>query len=390
MMPMIDNMLRPSTPASCTGTAVPFLDLKIQYEDLRDEILPAIAEVAESTAYVLGPKVEAFEGAFAAYTGSKYCVAVNSGTSALHLALIAAGVGPGDEVITVPMTFVATCWAISYVGAIPVFVDVDPDTATIDVRQVASKVNARTKAILPVHLYGQPADMAPLLEAGSRFGIPVVEDAAQAHGARYGDHGAGSMGLCGCFSFYPGKNLGAYGEGGAIVTQDDRVATRLRALRDHAQSRRYHHDEIGFNYRMDGFQGAVLGVKLRRLEAWTEARRRLADRYRERLGGLSIGLPAEAPGRRHVWHLFVARHPRRDRIRQGLEDRGVQSGLHYPVPVHLQKAYRHLGYRLGDFPVSERIAGECFSLPMFPELTTEQQDRVIDALRETMNEVDPE
>jgi dTDP-4-amino-4,6-dideoxygalactose transaminase len=390
MKPMIDDMPRTPAPARCAGPAVPFLDLKAQYEGLRDEILPAIAEVAESAAYVLGPKVEAFEGAFAAYAGSKHCIAVNSGTSALHLALIAAGVGPGDEVITVPMTFVATCWAISYVGATPVFVDVDPDTATIDVRQVASKINARTKAILPVHLYGQPADMAPLLEAGSRFGIPVVEDAAQAHGARYGDRGAGSMGLSGCFSFYPGKNLGAYGEGGAIVTQDDRVAARLRALRDHAQSRRYHHDEIGFNYRMDGFQGAVLGVKLRRLEAWTEARRRLADRYRERLSGLPIELPIEARGRRHAWHLFVARHTQRDLIREGLEARQIQSGLHYPVPVHLQKAYEHLGHRPGDFPVSERIAGECFSLPMFPELTLEQQDRVIDALRETLNEVDPE
>ncbi len=388
-MTMLDKPLRTAATTRDADPTIPLLDLKAQYAGLRDEILRAIAEVADSSTYVLGPKVEAFEAAFAAYAGSKHCVAVNSGTSALHLALIAADVGPGDEVITVPMTFVATCWAISYVGATPVFVDVDPDTATIDVRRVASKITARTRAILPVHLYGQPADMASLLDLGSRFNLPVVEDAAQAHGARFGDRAAGSMGHSGCFSFYPGKNLGAYGEGGAVVTQDDRVAARLRSLRDHAQSRRYHHDEIGFNYRMDGFQGAVLGVKLGRLEAWTEARRRLAERYRERLGDLPIGLPSEAPGRRHVWHLFVAGHPKRDQIRQGLEARRVQTGLHYPVPVHLQKAYQHLGHRMGDFPVSERMAGECFSLPLYPEMTTAQQDRVIDALRETMNEVDP-
>ena len=286
------------------------------------------------------------------------------------------------------MTFVATCWAISYVGAIPAFVDVDPVTLTMDVDRVASKITPKTKAILPVHLYGQMADMAGLLELGSKFGIPVIEDAAQAHGARFEGRPAGSIGHSGCFSFYPGKNLGAYGEGGAIVTQDDRVASRLRALRDHAQSRRYHHEEVGYNYRMDGFQGAVLGIKLKRIEAWTEARRRLAARYRERLAGLPLGLPTEVEGRRHVWHLFVARHPERDRIRRGLDDRRVQSGLHYPVPVHLQKAYQNLGHRPGDFPVSERMADECFSLPMFPELADEQQDRVIDALRDTMNEVE--
>ncbi len=387
MMLKTDRMPRDAAGGGPAVPPVPFLDLGVQYDGLREEILGAIAEVAESTTYVLGPRVAAFEEAFAAYAGARHCVAVNSGTSALHLALIAAGVGPGDEVLTVPMTFVATCWAISYVGATPVFVDVDAETATMDVRRARAKVTARTRAILPVHLYGQPADMGPILEIGRRHGIPVIEDAAQAHGARYGGRGAGSLGLCGCFSFYPGKNLGACGEGGAVVTQDDSVAARLRSLRDHAQSRRYHHDEVGFNYRMDAFQGAVLGVKLRHLEAWTESRRRLADRYRDRLAGLPLALPAEAPGRRHVWHLFVARHPDRDRIRRGLEARGVQTGLHYPVPVHLQKAYEHLGHAPGDFPASERIARECFSLPMFPEMTTEQQDRVVDALRETLDEV---
>jgi len=336
--------------------------------------------VADSTTYILGPKVAAFEEAFASHVGAQHCVGVNSGTSALHLALIVAGVRPGDEVITVPMTFVATAWAISYVGATPVFVDVDPVTYTMDSREVEKKIGPRTKAILPVHLYGQPADLTPLLDIGCRHGIPVIEDAAQAHGARYRDQGAGSLGHCGCFSFYPGKNLGAYGEAGAIVTNDDHVAKRLRALRDHAQSRRYHHDEVGFNYRMDAFQGAILGIKLRSLGTWTEARQRLAARYLERLAGLPLTLPTEASDRRHAWHLFVVLHPERDRIRSALEEFGIHTGLHYPVPVHLQEAYRPLGHHEGDFRESERVARECFSLPLFPEMTEHQQDRVIESL----------
>ncbi|MGC1718021.1 MAG: DegT/DnrJ/EryC1/StrS family aminotransferase, partial [Isosphaeraceae bacterium] len=328
-----------SEPLTRREASVPFLDLKAQYASIREEILDALHEVAESTAYVLGPKVIAFEEAFAAFVGAKHCVGVNSGTSALHLALIAAGVRPGDEVITVPMTFIATSWAISYSGATPVFVDVDPATYTMDTRKIERKITRRTRAILPVHLYGQPADLEPILEIGRRHGIPIIEDAAQAHGAQYQGKAAGSQGFCGCFSFYPGKNLGAYGEAGAVVTDDEQVADRLRSLRDHAQSRRYHHSELGFNYRMDGFQGAVLGVKLKHLESWTEARRRLADRYREGLAGLPIKLPFEAPGRKHAWHLFVVLHPHRDRIRKELESRGIQTGLHYPIPVHLQEAY---------------------------------------------------
>ncbi|MFO0891116.1 MAG: DegT/DnrJ/EryC1/StrS family aminotransferase [Isosphaeraceae bacterium] len=363
---------------------VPFLDLQAQYRSIEAEVLAALREVAGSSAYVLGPRVEAFERAFADHVGSRYCVGVNSGTSALHLALICAGVRPGDEVITVPMTFVATTWAISYVGARPVFVDVDPVTYTMDLRQLERRITRRTRAILPVHLYGQPADMGPLLEIADRRGIPVIEDAAQAHGARYGERGAGTMGLCGCFSFYPGKNLGAYGEAGAVTTDDEETARRLRSLRDHAQSRRYHHSELGFNYRMDAFQGAVLGVKLRHLEGWTEARRRLADRYRERLSCLPLKLPVEAPGRRHVWHLFVVLHPHRDRIRRELEARGIHTGLHYPVPVHLQEAYAELEHMPGDFPISERVARDCLSLPLFPEMTDQQQDRVIAALGEIL------
>jgi dTDP-4-amino-4,6-dideoxygalactose transaminase len=373
--------LTPSTP-------LPVLDLRAQYNLLRDEVVQAIQEVADSTCYVLGPKVAEFERNFAAYAGSKHCIGVNSGTSALHLALIAAGVGQGDEVITVPMTFVATSWAVSYVGANPVFVDVDPATYTLDATLVEKQITRRTRALLPVHLYGQPADMRPLMEISERHGIPIIEDAAQAHGARYQGQGAGTLGLCGCFSFYPGKNLGAYGEGGAIVTNDDSIAKRLRALRDHAQEQRYYHDEIGYNYRMDAFQGAVLNIKLKYLERWTERRRLLAARYNELLAGLPIQLPAEAHDRRHVWHLYVALHRERDRIRQELEARGIQTGLHYPVPVHLQKAYRHLRYRVGDFPMAERIARECITLPLYPEMTGAQQDQVIEALTEILNEIE--
>jgi dTDP-4-amino-4,6-dideoxygalactose transaminase len=347
-------------------------------------MMRALQEVADSGTYVLGPKVKAFEDDFAAFVGAKHCVGVNSGTSALHLALICAGVRPGDEVISVPMTFIATSWAISYAGATPVYVDVDPVTYTMDAAQVERRITAKTKAILPVHLYGQPADLAPLLEIGRRHGIPVIEDAAQAHGARYQDSGAGTLGQTGCFSFYPGKNLGAYGEAGAVVTDDDAIAARLRALRDHAQEQRYHHNELGFNYRMDAMQGAILGIKLKHLAGWTEGRRRVAERYHDLLAGLPLQLPTEAAGRYHVWHLFVALHPERDRIRRELEARGVQTGLHYPIPLHLQKAYAQLGYGGGDFPVSERVGRECLSLPMFAELTEEQQDLVVAALREVV------
>jgi dTDP-4-amino-4,6-dideoxygalactose transaminase len=364
--------------------AVPFLDLGAQYATIRDEVLEALREVAESTAYVLGPKVAEFEDTFARYVGARHCVGVNSGTSALHLALICAGVGPGDEVITVPMTFIATAWAVSYVGARPVFVDVDPHTYTMDVRQVEKRLTQRTRAILPVHLYGQPANLEPLLEIGRSRGIPVVEDVAQAHGATYHGRSAGTLGLCGCYSFYPGKNLGAYGEAGAVVTDDSEIAARVRALRDHAQSHRYHHAELGFNYRMDAFQGAVLSVKLKHIESWTEARRRLAERYRERLSHLPLKLPREAAGRRHVWHLFVVLHPQRDRIRRELDARGIPTGLHYPVPVHLQDAYSHLDHKEGDFPIAERVARDCFSLPLYPEMTDAQQDQVIKALHEIL------
>jgi dTDP-4-amino-4,6-dideoxygalactose transaminase len=363
---------------------VPFLDLKAQYAQVRGEVEAALLKVAASTGYVLGPEVAAFERAFADAHGVRHCVAVNTGTSALHLALLAAGVGPGDEVLTVPMTFIATSWAVSYCGAKPVFADVDPATYTMDPARAADRITPRTKAIIPVHLYGQPADLGPLKEVADRHGVPLIEDACQAHLAAYRGKPVGGFGFAAAFSFYPGKNLGALGEGGAVVTDDDAAAARMRALRDHAQTQRYHHAEIGFNYRMDALQGAVLGIKLARLPRWTEARRRAAARYRERLDGLPLHLPAVGPGRDPVWHLFVVLVKNRDRVRQALEAAGVQTGLHYPTPLHLQPAYKHLGYRPGDFPVSERIGRECLSLPMYPELTTDQQDAVAEALADAL------
>jgi dTDP-4-amino-4,6-dideoxygalactose transaminase len=366
---------------------VPFLDLKAQLTSIEAEVRQEILEVVESGTYILGPKVAAFERAFAQYHGARHCVGVSSGTSALHLALLGAGVGPGDEVLTVPMTFVATSWAVSYVGATPVFVDVDPVTYTMDARQVEKRITKRTRALLPVHLYGQPADLEPLVDMSRRYGIPLIEDAAQAHGASYQGKPVGTFGLCGCFSFYPGKNLGAYGEGGAVVTNDDQIAARLRKLRDHAQAQRYHHDEIGFNYRMDAIQGAVLNVKLGCLDGWIDARRRLAARYGRLLEGLPMKLPTEAPDRSHVWHLYVTLLSQRDRVKKELEARGIQTGLHYPVPVHLQKAYQHLGCREGDFPVTERIGHECLTLPLFPEMTDEQQDAVCEALFDVVRDV---
>ena len=380
------RLLEPVAPpvSAPAPTRVPFMDLRAQFAHLRSEVLPALEVVASSANYVLGPSVANFEEEFARFVGVKHCVGVNSGTSALHLALIAADVGPGDEVLTVPMTFIATSWSISYVGARPVFVDVDPLTYTMDVAQVEARITSKTKAILPVHLYGQPADLGPLLEISRRHGIPLIEDAAQAHGATYQGKSTGSLGLCGCFSFYPGKNLGAYGEAGAVVTNDSKLAARMRSLRDHAQETRYHHNELGFNYRMDGFQGAVLRIKLKHLSDWTARRRELAERYSRLLSELPLQLPGVAARRSPVWHLYVVLHPERDRIRLELEAAGVQTGLHYPIPLHLQKAYQHLGYKAGDFPVAERVGRECLTLPLFPEMTEEQQDAVAAALKEAV------
>jgi dTDP-4-amino-4,6-dideoxygalactose transaminase len=365
---------------------IPFLDLKAQYSSIKPEIDAAVLGVLESTQFVLGDKVAAFERDFATYCQTREAVAVNTGTSALHLALLAVGVGRGDEVITVPFTFVASVASICYTGATPVFVDIDPVSFTMDVNQLERAITPRTKAIIPVHLYGQMADMTPILEIAGRHGIPVIEDAAQAHGAEYHGRRAGSLGALGCFSFYPGKNLGAYGEGGAVVTSDPSLATRVRMLRDWGQEKRYHHTLKGFNYRMEGIQGAVLGVKLKYLEGWTEGRRARARQYDDLLAGSSaVHAPKELEGRRHVYHIYAVRSADRDGLQRQLLAEGVQTGLHYPIPVHLQKAHADLGHKVGDFPESEAAAREVLSLPMFPELTATQVEQVVAAVHQGAN-----
>ena len=369
-------MSAPSVPVK-----VPFLDLKAQYRSIKPEIDAAIQKVLDSTQFVLGDEVAAFEREFAEYGGAKHGIAVNSGTSALHLAMLAAGIGPGDEVITVPNTFVATVAAVRYTGARAVYVDIDPARFTMDPARVEAAIGPRTKAILPVHLYGQPADMDPILEIARRRGLLVVEDAAQAHGARYRGRPVGSLGDLACFSFYPGKNLGAYGEGGIVLTSNDEYAKKIRMLRDWGQERKYQHLLAGYNYRMEGMQGAILRVKLRHLERWTEARRAHAARYAALLADCGVGIPVEAPGARHVWHVYAVRTRERDPIMKALGEQGIQSGIHYPIPVHLQPAYADPAYARGSFPHAERAADEVTSLPMFPELTEEQLQLVAGALR---------
>lgn len=351
---------------------VPFLDLKAQYRSIKPEVQQALNKVLDDCAFVLGEEVTSFEREFADYCGTTQGIAVNSGTSALHLALLAAGIGPGDEVITVPFTFVATIAAILYTGASPVFVDIDPCSFTMDTCQLAAAVTDRTKAIVPIHLYGQPVDMDPLLDVARRHGLVVIEDAAQAHGAEYKGHRVGGIGDIGCFSFYPGKNLGAYGEGGIVVTNNSDFARTMQMLRDWGQEKKYHHILPGYNYRMDAFQGGVLRVKLRYLEEWTEARRAHARHYNELLNGSTIQTPKEIDSCRHVYHVYSIRTPRRDDLQKALHHRGVQTGIHYPIPVHLQPAYASLGYRVGAFPISEKAAQEVLSLPMYAELTEEQ------------------
>jgi len=362
---------------------IPFLDLKAQYLSIKPEIDAAVMKILESSQFVLGEEVAGFERDFAAYCGARHAVAVNSGTSALHLALLAAGVGPGDEVITIPFTFVATVSAICYTGATPVFVDIDPSTFTMDPSKLEEAITPRTKAILPVHLYGQMADMDPLLEIARRHDVAVIEDACQAHGAEYRGRRAGSVGVSGCFSFYPGKNLGAYGEGGIVVTSNDEHAKMIRMLRDWGQEQRYHHKLKGFNYRMEGMQGAILRVKLRYLEQWTEARRTHARHYSKLLAGwVGAEVPVEAPDRRHVYHIYAVRSADRDGLQRLLQAEGVHTGLHYPIPVHLQEAHADLGHTVGDFPESEAAARQVLSLPMFPEMTAVEVEQVAAAVRQ--------
>jgi dTDP-4-amino-4,6-dideoxygalactose transaminase len=360
---------------------VPFLDLKRQYREIQDEVNAAVMGVLESCQFILGPEVAAFEEEFANYCRVRHAVGCNSGTSALHLALLAAGIGAGDEVITVPFTFVATAGAIRYTGARPVFVDIDQATFNMDPARIEAAITPKTKAIVPVHLFGQCADMGPMVELARRRGLVVIEDAAQAHGAEYHGWRAGSIGDLGCFSFYPGKNLGAYGEGGIVTTANPEYARRIRMLRDWGAEQRYHYVMQGYNYRLDSVQAAVLRVKLRYLDRWTEARRANARRYRELLGGCGVALPVESPGNRHVWAVYAMQSENRDGLQKALTDSGIGTAVYYPIPIHLSEAHHDLGHKRGDFPNSERASRRQLSLPVFPELTGAEIEEVAGRVR---------
>ncbi|GFO64869.1 DegT/DnrJ/EryC1/StrS family aminotransferase [Geomonas paludis] len=356
---------------------VPFLNLKAQYDVIAEEVQRSIAEVLSKCAFSGGPYVEAFEEEFAVFCGSKFAAGVGSGTDALWLALLGLGVQPGDEVITVPNSFIATAEAISLCGARPVFVDVKEDSFTMDPELLPQAITKRTKVIIPVHLYGQTADMDPILSIAERHGIAVLEDACQAHGAEYKGRRAGGLGHAACFSFYPGKNLGAYGEAGCVVTKDEELANKIKMLRDHGQSRKYYHDVIGINGRMDGIQGAVLSVKLKYLDSWNKQRRANAMLYREKLAGVAgLKVPKEMEYARHVYHVFAVRSQRREMMRSSLQQSGIDCGVHYPVPIHLQEAYASREEQAGKFPVAELCARELLSLPMFPELTGKEVDYI--------------
>lgn len=361
---------------------IPLVDLRAQLAPIREELDTAVRGVIDETAFILGPAVEKFEKAFAEYVGVPHCVGVNSGTAALQLALMAAGVGPGDEVITTPATFFATAEAISLASAKPVFVDVEPDTLNLDATKLEAAITKRTRAIVPVHLYGQAADLRPILEVAKHHNLLVVEDACQAHGATYEGKRVGSLGVAAAFSFYPGKNLGAMGEAGAVTTADDGIATRIRHLRDHGSPEKYRHTMVGYNYRIEGIQGAVLGVKLKYLDGWNERRRVLAKRYLEELRGVGdLELPTERSYGKPVWHLFTVRSARREKVFEHFKKVHIACAIHYPIPIHLQEAYVGLGHKAGDFPISEKAAKQTLSLPLYPELTEAQQGQVIDAIR---------
>ncbi len=370
---------------------IPFLDLKAQYRSIKDEVLPAINNVLDNTAYVLGKPVQEFEANFAKAHNSKHCVAVSSGTDGNHIVLWALGIKPGDEVIIPANTFIATAWGATLCGATPVFVDCHPESYNIDPAKVEAAITPKTKAIVAVHLYGQPADMEPLMEIANKHNIFLVEDCAQAHIAEYKGKPVGSLALASSFSFYPGKNLGAYGEGGAALTNDDDLAKKFKMIRDHGTEQKYYHQMFGHNYRMEGIQGAVLGVKLPHLNDWTEGRRRVAAKYNELLRDVEeIKLPKEMDYAKHVYHLFVIqvlgeenieRTAKRDALQKYLSERGIATGLHYPIPLHLQPCFSHLGYKKGDFPVTEALAEQGLSLPMFAELTDEQIEYITNEIK---------
>jgi dTDP-4-amino-4,6-dideoxygalactose transaminase len=364
---------------------VPFLDLRVQHEPLMSELLDAFRQVTEASAFAGGPYVARFETEFAEFCQTRYALGVGSGTDALWLSLLALGVGPGDEVITAPNSFMATAEAISLCGARPVFVDIDEQTYTMDPGQLEAAITLRTQAIIPVHLFGQTADMDPILAIARRHGTPVVEDACQAHGAEYKGRKAGGMGVAGCFSFYPGKNLGAFGEAGGVTTDEADLHSRIQMLRDHGQAAKHLHSAIGWNARMDGIQAAVLSLKLRRLGPANAARRAHADLYDQLLANEPrVSRPAVAPHNTHVYHIYAVRVKERDAVLQRMGARGVNCSIHYPVPIHLQKAYSFLGLGPGSFPVAERCAQELLSLPMYPELTGDQIQFVVDTLKKCL------
>ncbi|MGD0428628.1 MAG: DegT/DnrJ/EryC1/StrS family aminotransferase [Candidatus Acidiferrales bacterium] len=363
---------------------VPLLDLQSEYADLRDEVLPALDRVCRDSSFVQGPEVEAFEREFADFCGVKHCVALSNGTAALHLGLLGLGVQSGDDVITTPNSFLATAEAITHCGARPVFVDIDPATANLDPRLIERSITPRTRAILPVHLYGRPADMDAIREIAARRHLRVLEDAAQAHAARYRAQRVGSLGLAAAFSFYPTKNLGAYGEGGALTTNDDAIAKFARAARSHGQTARYEHEFPGYNYRMQGFQGAVLRIKLRRLHAWTQKRREIAKEYRRLFEGVRLEMPQDDARDECVYHQFVIYVSNRNSVIAQLSARGIDTAVHYPKPIHLQPAYSSLGYPAGTFPNSERACERVLSLPLFPSMTTEQVHYVASSVLEVV------
>jgi dTDP-4-amino-4,6-dideoxygalactose transaminase len=360
---------------------IPVVDLKAQYSTIKPEVDAAIQRVLESTGFIGGPEVRSFEDAFARLVGAEAAVGVASGTAALHLALLACGIGPGDEVITTPFTFYATAEAINQAGATPVFGDIAPDTYNLDPTRIEAAITPRTRAIIPVHLYGQSADMDDILAIARQHGLRVIEDAAQAHAAEHRGRRCGSLGDLACFSFYPSKNLGCYGDGGMVTGSDPALLSRIRRLRDHGRVGKYEHVALGWGSRLDALQAAILGAKLPHLERWTEQRRAAAARYTDLLAGLEVVTPTERPYNRHVYYCYVIRSPRRDALAAHLAAQDIDTIVHYPIPMHLQPAYRGLGLGPGTYPVAEAAAAQVLSLPMFPEITPEQQARVADAVR---------
>jgi len=359
---------------------IPLVDLKAQYETIKDEVIAKVSETIASTQYILGEEVTLFEQEFAEYCQATECVGLSSGTEALHLAIRACDIGPGDEVITVANTFIATVLAITYTGATPILVDANIDSYTIDVSHLEACITERTKAIIPVHLYGQPADMDPILAIAKKHTLTVIEDACQAHGARYNQKRVGALGDIGCFSFYPGKNLGAYGDAGAITTNNPAYAQKIRMLRNYGSSKKYYHDFKGFNSRLDTLQAAVLRIKLKKLDQWSQARRKAAKQYNRLLAETDLSIPRVCSYAEHVYHLYVVRSKKRDALLSHLHNKGIGAGIHYPIPIHLMDAFQDLGYKTGAFPVTEQYANEILSLPLFPELTDEQIRYICDAI----------